>query len=160
VLRRIRHDYHGIYSALAAIKHLDSRGISGYRAEKFIRRAIAADSELQQSATNLADRTSNEAAGLIVANRSAYTSSRNLFIAVSAGSVALALVLGLILSWSLIRPIQDTEARLAGIAEGQPCLRAGTSSRNANTVLRVRVQSQTSEMMEHEKLEAMPMPLR
>jgi signal transduction histidine kinase len=118
VLRRIRHDYRGIYNALAAIKHLDSRGISGYRSETFIRRAIAADSDLQQSATNLADRTSNEAAGLIAANRGAYTSSRNLFIAVSAGSVVLALVLGLILSWSLIRPIQDIEARLAGIAEG------------------------------------------
>ncbi len=118
MLRRIRHDYRGIYRALGAIKHLDSRGIPGYRSEKFIRRAIAADGDLQQSATNLADRTSNEAARLTAANRSAYASSRNLFIAVSAGSVALALVLGLILSWSLIRPIQDTEARLAGIAEG------------------------------------------
>jgi signal transduction histidine kinase len=118
VLQRIRHDYRRIYTALAAIKRLDSRGVSGYRTAKFIRRAIAADSDLQQRATNLADRTSNEAAGLIAANRSAYTSSRNLFIAVSSGSVALALLLGFVLAWSLIRPIRDTEARLAAIAEG------------------------------------------
>jgi signal transduction histidine kinase len=118
VLQRIRHDYRRIYTALAAIKRLDSRGISGYRSAKFIRRAIASDTDLQQRATNLADRTSNEAAGLIAANRSAYTSSRNLFIGVSSGSVALALLLGFVLAWSLIRPIRDTEARLAGIAEG------------------------------------------
>jgi signal transduction histidine kinase len=118
VLQRIRRDYRSVYRALAAIKSLDSRGVPGYRSEKFIRAAIAADSDLQQSSTNLADRTSQEAEGLIAANRSAYTSSRNLFIAVGAGSVGLALVLGLILSRSLIRPIQETEARLAGIAEG------------------------------------------
>jgi signal transduction histidine kinase len=118
VLQRIRHDYLGVYRALSEIKMLDSRGVSGYRSETYLRRAIAADGDLQQSATNLADRTSHEADALIAANRSAYTSSRNLFIAVSAASVALALVLGLILSWSLIRPIQHTEARLAGIAEG------------------------------------------
>jgi signal transduction histidine kinase len=118
VLRRIRRDYRGVYRALAEIKKLDSRGVSGYGSEKFIRSAIAADRDLQQSATNLADRTSLEAERLIAANDSAYASSRDLFIAVSAGSVALALVLGLILSWSLIRPIRHTEARLAAIAEG------------------------------------------
>jgi signal transduction histidine kinase len=118
VLRRIRRDYHGVYRALAEIKKLDDRGVSGYRSERYIRRAIAAERDLQQSATTLADRTTHETQALIAANRSAYTSSRNLFIAVAAGSVGLALALGLILSWSLIRPIQQTEARLAGISEG------------------------------------------
>ena len=47
-----------------------------------------------------------------------YSSSRNLIITVSAVSVALALGLGLILSWALVGPIQRTESRLAEIAEG------------------------------------------
>ena len=55
---------------------------------------------------------------LIAANRSAYTSSRNLFVAVGGISVLLALGLGLLLSWALVDPIQRTEARLAEIAEG------------------------------------------
>ena len=55
---------------------------------------------------------------LVSANRSQDASSRNLFIAVSAVSVALALALGLLLSWSLIGPIQQTETRLAEIAAG------------------------------------------
>jgi signal transduction histidine kinase len=52
------------------------------------------------------------------ANRSAYRSSRNLFVAVSAGSILLALALGFVLSWALIRPIQRTELRLEEIAAG------------------------------------------
>src|SRR5207248_7857394 len=128
------------------IKKLDSKAISGYGSEKFIRRAIAADSDLQQSATNLADRTSSEAAGLIAANRSAYTSSRNLFIAVSAGSVAFALVLGVILSWSVIRPIRDTEARLAGIAEGDFTGRLDVPNRDELGALAANVNRMSDEL--------------
>jgi signal transduction histidine kinase len=146
VLRRIRRDYRIVYRDLASIKKLDSKDISGYGSEKFIRRAIAADSDLQQSATNLADRTSSEAAGLIAANRSAYTSSRNLFIAVSAGSVAFALVLGLILSWSVIRPIRDTEARLAGIAEGDFTGRLDVPNRDELGALAANVNRMSDEL--------------
>ena len=146
VLRRIRRDYRIVYRDLASIKKLDSKDISGYGSEKFIRRAIAADSDLQQSATNLADRTSSEAAGLIAANRSAYTSSRNLFIAVSAGSVAFALVLGVILSWSVIRPIRDTEARLAGIAEGDFTGRLDVPNRDELGALAANVNRMSDEL--------------
>jgi len=55
---------------------------------------------------------------LIVANRRAHSSSRTLFISVSAGSVVLALALGLLLSWSLIGPIRRTEERLEEISAG------------------------------------------
>ncbi|TMM16701.1 MAG: HAMP domain-containing protein [Actinobacteria bacterium] len=143
VLRRIRRDYRIVYRDLASIKKLDSKDISGYGSEKFIRRAI---SDLQQSATNLADRTSSEAAGLIAANRSAYTSSRNLFIAVSAGSVAFALVLGVILSWSVIRPIRDTEARLAGIAEGDFTGRLDVPNRDELGALAANVNRMSDEL--------------
>src|SRR5207248_5199973 len=51
-------------------------------------------------------------------NRGAYSGSRDLFIGVGSASIALALVLGLVLSWSVIRPIQRTEERLAEIAAG------------------------------------------
>ena len=47
-----------------------------------------------------------------------YAASRNLFIGVGAGSILLALLLGFVLSWSLVGPIQRTEARLAEIAAG------------------------------------------
>ena len=55
---------------------------------------------------------------MIAQNASAYTSSRNLFIGVAAGAIVLALLLGFVLSWSLIGPIQRIDSRLAAIASG------------------------------------------
>ena len=63
-------------------------------------------------------RTTAKTDDLIAQNASAYASSRNLFIGVAAGAIVLALLLGFVLSWSLIGPIQRIDARLAAIASG------------------------------------------
>jgi signal transduction histidine kinase len=118
VLRRIRRDYRAVVGELAQIQRLDRRGATGYKAQRYVLAARAAGDDLDASAQELAFRTRAETQALVKANRSAYASSRNLFIAVSAGSVFLALALGFVLSWSLIGPIQWTEARLAGVAAG------------------------------------------
>ena len=55
---------------------------------------------------------------LIAQNASAYEHSRNLFIGVAAGAIVLALLLGFVLSWSVIGPIQRIDSRLAAIASG------------------------------------------
>jgi signal transduction histidine kinase len=75
-------------------------------------------SNIKQDAAELANRTTNELDQLIARNASSYARSRALFIGVSAGALVLALVLGLILSWSLIVPIQRIDDRLAAIASG------------------------------------------
>jgi signal transduction histidine kinase len=118
VLKRIRLDFSRFAHALSAVSRLDDAGVRGYRARHFLKAAINADNDLFKLANDLASRTTAQTSSLIAANRNAYTSSRDLFVAVGAISVALALGLGLILSWSLIRPIQRTEARLAEISAG------------------------------------------
>jgi signal transduction histidine kinase len=118
VLRRVRADYRKIVAALDRIRALDDGGVRGYRAQPSIRAAIDSDNDLQARTARLAERTRLETVALVAANRRAYARSRNLFVAVSAGSVLLALGLGLVLSWSLIRPIQQTETRLAEISAG------------------------------------------
>jgi signal transduction histidine kinase len=118
VLQRIRLDYHKLVRALAQITKLDSSGVTGYRAQPYVNAARTAGDDLDARAQNLAFRTRAETQTLVKENRAAYTSSRNLFVAVGAGSVGLALVLGLVLSWSLIAPIQRTETRLEQIAAG------------------------------------------
>jgi signal transduction histidine kinase len=75
-------------------------------------------SGLNQLATVLANRTTAKTDALIAQNASSYTSSRNLVIAVAAGAIVLALLLGFVLSWSLIGPIQRIDSRLAAIASG------------------------------------------
>jgi signal transduction histidine kinase len=73
---------------------------------------------LKELATELANATTAKADALIAQNASAYERSRNLFIGVAAGAIVLALLLGFVLSWSLIGPIQRINTRLAAIASG------------------------------------------
>ena len=118
VLARIRVDYRTVVRAVDRMSALDSSGVTGYRARPFLTAADNASDDLLTRARNLAERTGNETAVLIGQNRSAYLSSRNLFIGVGTISVVLALALGLLISWSLVGPIRRTEARLAEIAGG------------------------------------------
>ena len=74
--------------------------------------------DLDQYATELANTTTARADALIAQNSSAYEHSRNLFIGVAAGAIVLALLLGFVLSWSVIGPIQRIDSRLAAIASG------------------------------------------
>ena len=74
--------------------------------------------DLDQLAAELANATRARTDALIAQNASAYTSSRNQFIGVAAGAIVLALLLGFLLSWSLIGPIQRVNSRLAAIASG------------------------------------------
>ncbi len=130
MLQRIRGDYHSFDNALSRVAGLDSADITGHSATPSLLRAIAADNDLYAVTNDLAERTTNETDALIAANRSAYTSSRNLFIGVAAVSVALAAGLGLLLSWALIGPIQRVEARLAEIAAGDFSGRVDVSNRD------------------------------
>jgi signal transduction histidine kinase len=81
-------------------------------------RAEQLSNELNRLATVLANRTTAKIDDLIVRNASSYRSSRDLFIGVAVGALVLALLLGFVLSWSLIGPIQRIDARLAAIASG------------------------------------------
>jgi signal transduction histidine kinase len=75
-------------------------------------------SNLQQDATSLADGTRDEIQDLIARNASSFARSRAVFIGVAAGALVLALLLGFVLSWSVIGPIQNIDGRVAAIASG------------------------------------------
>lgn len=74
--------------------------------------------ELAAGATGLANETREQIQDLIERNASSFATSRALFISVAAGALVLALLLGFVLSWSLIGPIQRIDNRLASIASG------------------------------------------
>ena len=109
----------------ASVRGLDGRG-RGLRPRAPARRNQPFSPVRSQPPDNDLGAVIDEARGrrgrrrttLIAKNRSAYTSSRNLFVAVGSASIALALLLGFLLSWSVSRPIQQTDERLAEIASG------------------------------------------
>jgi signal transduction histidine kinase len=73
---------------------------------------------LRDTAGQLVSTTESNAANLITQNHASYLDSQHLFIGVAAGSVVLALLLGVILSWALVEPIKQVRARLKAIAAG------------------------------------------
>ena len=74
--------------------------------------------DLYQQAAGLANLKTAQIDDLIARNASSFQNSRNLVIGVAVGAIVLALLLGFVLAWSVIGPIQRIDARLAAIASG------------------------------------------
>jgi len=111
--------------------------------------------DLETRARSLAELTTNTTNRLIAENDSLYASSRNLLIGVAAGSVALALLLGLTISWSLVDPIRRTETRLSEIASGNFSARLDVSNRDELGALAANVNHMNDELQRlYRELEA------
>ena len=102
--------------------------------------------DLNQLARELSNRTTAKTDELIAQNASSYASSRNLFIAVAAGAMALALLLGFVLSWSLIGPIRRIDSRLAAIASGDFSGRVDVPNRDELGALATNVNRMNGEL--------------
>jgi signal transduction histidine kinase len=74
--------------------------------------------ETYAQASSLALRTTTRANALVSANHSSFDNSRNLLIGVAGGSLALAIAIALLLSWSVVVPLRRTQERLSEIAGG------------------------------------------
>jgi signal transduction histidine kinase len=102
----------------------------------------------------LVDTAQLETDALIAENRSAFATSRGLFVGVAFGSTLLALLLGVVLSWSLIGPIQRVEARVAGIAAGDFSSHVDVANRDELGALAANVNRMNDELEElYQKLE-------
>jgi signal transduction histidine kinase/CheY-like chemotaxis protein/HPt (histidine-containing phosphotransfer) domain-containing protein len=108
----IQRDYRQLNQDLGTIERSPVRSVALYR-----RAANLADG-MRVAAASLAVKTNREADALVAQNENSYASRRDLVIGVAAGAVFLALLLGLLLSWSVAGPIQRIRSRLSKIASG------------------------------------------
>jgi signal transduction histidine kinase len=92
-------------------------------------------------------KTRARASALVAANRSSFTNSRNLLIGMGAASLVLAFALGLLLSWSVVRPLRRTEDRLDEIGAGDFTGRLEVANRDEIGSLAAKVNS-TSDQLE------------
>jgi signal transduction histidine kinase len=102
--------------------------------------------DINRLTTVLANATTAKADDLIAENASASASSRNLVIGVATGALVLALLLGLVLSWSVIGPIQRIDARLATIAAGDFSGHVDVSNRDELGALAANVNRMNDEL--------------
>ena len=115
-LSRIRATSRELTSVVRQIVEADRTGPG--RVPSLRTRAELLAIDLNQHATELANAMTARTQTVIAKNASTYEHSRNLFIGVAAGAIVLALLLGFVLSRSVIGPIQSIDARLAAIASG------------------------------------------
>jgi signal transduction histidine kinase len=101
---------------------------------------------IYDDAARLANGTRAEIRDLIARNASSFESSRALFIGVSAAALVLALLLGLVLSWSLIGPIRRIDDRLAAIASGNFSERVQVENRDELGALGANVNRMNEEL--------------
>jgi signal transduction histidine kinase len=138
-----------IYTRLSAQTHKaleqDQAG-TGARAGALVRRETALANELAPLMGGLATRTKAQKDALVTQNQQSFTSSRNLFIGVAAGSFLFALLLGFALSWSLIGPLRRTEARLSEIASGDFSRHVEVPNRDEIGVLAANVNRMNDEL--------------
>ena len=102
--------------------------------------------DLNDNATELGNVMTARTNAVIAQNASAYENSRNLFIGVAAGAIALALLLGFVLSWSVIGPIQRIDSRLAAIASGDFSGRVDVTNRDELGALAENVNQMNDEL--------------
>ncbi|HEX5902889.1 MAG TPA: HAMP domain-containing sensor histidine kinase [Actinomycetota bacterium] len=102
--------------------------------------------DLNQLAQELENATTAKAHDLIADNARAYANSRSLYLGVAVGAIGLALLLGFVLSWSVIGPIQRIDPRLAAIAAGDFSGRVDVENRDELGALAANVNRTNDEL--------------
>jgi signal transduction histidine kinase len=118
VLRSIRAKTEQLSRLMDRIIDFEIRGVPDVDMRAVRNRAQRLAADLYLTAASLKNETTATADTVIAQNASSYASQRNLFIAVAVSAIILALLLGLVLSWSVIGPIRRIDERLATIAAG------------------------------------------
>ena len=101
---------------------------------------------LKDLTDTLVNSTQADTTALIELNRSSFAASQNLLIGVALGSIMLALLLGLVLSWSITGPIRRMETRLAAIASGDFAGHVEVSNRDELGALAVNLNQMNDEL--------------
>jgi signal transduction histidine kinase len=129
LLSKCAADFTHLYAAMRNITDLEQRDLeqpsSVSLAEITTINELFTSANVYAVANDLIDRANrlgtlvdSKSAGLIAQNRSGFADSQHLFIGIAGASVVLALLLGVVLSWSVVGPVKKVNRRLAGIAAG------------------------------------------
>jgi signal transduction histidine kinase len=123
--------------------------------EQILRRAERFATSLTARLSRLARVTRDHTDALVAADHSSFSRSRDLLLGVGAASLLLAVVLGLLLSWSVVAPLRRTEERLAEIGSGDFSGRLDVANRDEIGRLAARVNSTSDELQRvYRELEA------
>jgi signal transduction histidine kinase len=118
LLQQVRQDQASLSDVMARIIAFDRAGTPTDGLKLQHDDAEPLSREIEALSSGLASSTLSQTNELIAQNRNAFTSSRDLFVGAALVSVFLALLLGYLLSRTVIAPILAVQSRVAAIAAG------------------------------------------
>jgi signal transduction histidine kinase len=118
LLGQVRKDYDQFIKVVSQSIELIRGGKSAEGNQLQIAQANPLAERLERLMNQLVNRAEADMVASIEASQAAYTHSRWIVIGFAVGSIALALILGYAISWSVIGPVEEMDARLTQIAAG------------------------------------------
>jgi len=118
ILDAIHSDSSRLAGVMSLVVNLDLAGQTTQGQQIQSEQGEVLANDLQNRTLKLVAATSRDTTNLIALNTSSYSDSQHLFIGVAVGSVVFALLLGFVLSGSLVGPIRKMNTRLAAITTG------------------------------------------
>jgi HAMP domain-containing protein len=118
LLGQVQETYDQFRQVVTQAVTLMREGSVGTARELQVSQAGPLADRLQRLTDQLVNKAEADMVASVEASRTAYETSRLVVVGFGAASIALALVLGYAISWSLIGPVRQMEARLAEIAAG------------------------------------------
>ncbi|MBV8521980.1 MAG: HAMP domain-containing protein [Acetobacteraceae bacterium] len=152
---QVRQAYDQFVAVVAAAVDLIRTGHVAEARETQLAQAGPLADRLERLTNQLVNRAEADMVSAIVASEHSYTISQRAVIAFVCGSVLLALALGYAISWSLIEPVTEIEARLRQIAAGDFSQRVRVANRDELGALAANVNRASDELGHlYERLEA------
>jgi signal transduction histidine kinase len=117
-LKQVRTDFNQLKAVIQSMTTFDSKGSTEAALQLENEQAAPLATELVLLSALLVDTVQAKTDQLTALSQDSFAASQRLFIGVAAGSIMLALLLGYVLSRSLILPIRQMGSRLSDVATG------------------------------------------
>ena len=118
LLGRVREDYEEFIRVVTQVIELVHQNRVPEGRELHLTRAGPLADRLERLTNELVNKAEADMVASIDVSHEAYLASRRLVVGFAVGSIGLALVLGFAISWSMIGPVKQIDARLKQIASG------------------------------------------
>jgi signal transduction histidine kinase len=146
LLGRFRQDYERFVQIITRVVELIRAGRAPEAREVQATQAAPLADRLERLTNQLVNKAEADVVVGIESSKQAYQYSRSVVIAFALGSIVLALGLGYAISWSLVGPVEEIEARLNQVAAGDFTQRVHVINRDELGALAVNVNKMCEEL--------------
>ena len=146
LLGQVRKDYDQFIQVVSRSVELIRAGKIEAGNQLQITQANPLAERLERLMNQLVNRAEADMVASIEASDAAYTHSRRIVIGFAVGSIALALILGYAISWSVVGPVQQMDARFEEIASGNFSQRIDVPNRDELGTLAMNLNRMSEEL--------------